>query len=84
LANTLAVVEVTNVEIPWTAPIDLDARTMSLRINDANGNGISAMHWGQANISFLDGSYLRLEQAISPQDLKALTTISGGEPPRIK
>src|SRR5437660_600218 len=36
LPNTLLVVEVSNVNIPWTAPQDLDVRTMSFRINDSN------------------------------------------------
>ena len=33
-ANTLFVVEVSNVDIPWTAPRDLDVRSMSFRVND--------------------------------------------------
>ena len=33
-SNTLMILEVSNANIPWTAPVDLDVRTMSFQIND--------------------------------------------------
>lgn len=81
LANTLAVVEITNVEIPWTAPIDLDIQTMSLRINDPSRPGISTRHWTTANVLLLDGTCMRIEKNVTPEKLKEMITISGGESP---
>jgi hypothetical protein len=78
-ANTLMVVEVTNVEIPWTAPQDLDVRTMSFRINDPKRPGISSKHPGGANVSLADTGKRFLFESITPEALKALTTIAGGE-----
>jgi prepilin-type N-terminal cleavage/methylation domain-containing protein/prepilin-type processing-associated H-X9-DG protein len=79
LPNTLMVVEVANVNIPWTAPQDLDVRTMSFRINDAKGPGISSQHPGGANVVFGDARTCFLLKSIAPEDLRALITISGGE-----
>ncbi len=31
LARTMMIAEVENVDIPWTAPVDLDVRTMSVQ-----------------------------------------------------
>ena len=44
LPETLMVVEVARLDIPWTAPIDLDIRTMSLKMNDPGRPGISSPH----------------------------------------
>jgi len=79
LSNTLMVVEVANVNNPWTAPWDLDVRTMSFQINDPKRPGISSKHPGGANIVLGDASTRFLRESISPDDLRALTTINGGE-----
>jgi prepilin-type processing-associated H-X9-DG protein len=78
-ANTLMVVEVANLEVPWTAPLDLDVRTMSLRINDPKRPGISSKHPGGANVGFADGSTRFAWDSISPGNLRSLMTIAGGE-----
>src|SRR5262249_16289055 len=54
-SNTLMIVEVANTDIPWTAPWDLDVRTMSFRINDPKRLGISSKHPGGANVGGADG-----------------------------
>jgi prepilin-type processing-associated H-X9-DG protein len=79
LSNTLMVVEVANVNIPWTAPWDLDVRTMSFQINDRKRPAISSKHPGGANVVFGDASTRFLRESISPGNLRALITISGGE-----
>jgi prepilin-type processing-associated H-X9-DG protein len=79
LPDTLMVVEVANVNIPWTAPQDLDVRTMKFRVNDPVGPSISSKHPGGANVAFADGSYRFLREAITPGNLRALITIAGGE-----
>jgi prepilin-type processing-associated H-X9-DG protein len=77
--NTLMIVEVENVNIPWTSPQDLDARTMSLRVNDPAGRGISSPHPGGANTVFADGKHAFLPDTVTPRQLKAMITIDGGE-----
>jgi hypothetical protein len=77
-ANTLMIAEVANVDIPWTAPVDLDARTMSLKINDLRGPGISSKHPGGAHICLGQG-YQFLREGFSAETLRALITIDGGE-----
>jgi hypothetical protein len=79
LSNTLMVVEVANVNIPWTAPWDLDVRTMSFRINDPKRLGISSKHSGGANVVLGDASTRFLRESISPENLRALISIAGGE-----
>jgi prepilin-type processing-associated H-X9-DG protein len=78
-SNTLIVLEVANVKIPWTAPQDLDVRTMSLRINDPKRPGISSKHPGGANVVFADASTRFVHESIAPEKLRALFTIAGGE-----
>jgi prepilin-type processing-associated H-X9-DG protein len=79
LADTLMVVEVSNVNITWTAPQDLDISTMSLRVNDPERPGISSRHPGGANIALGDGRYCFLREGIPKATLRALVTIAGGE-----
>ncbi len=79
LAETLMVVEVSNVDIPWTSPRDLDVCMMSFVVNDPRRPGISSKHPGGANVAFGDASVHFLRESTSRGDLKALTTISGGE-----
>jgi prepilin-type processing-associated H-X9-DG protein len=78
-SNTLMVVEVANMKIPWTSPQDFDPRTMSFRINDPRRPGISSRHPGGANVVFADGSTRFLFDTITPGNLRALITIAGGE-----
>jgi hypothetical protein len=78
-ANTLAVVEVDKVKVPWTAPSDLDVRTMSFRINDPKKPAIGSKHPGGANVGVADASQRFASDSISPANLRALITIAGGE-----
>ncbi len=78
-SNTLIVVEVANVNIPWTAPQDLDVRTMSVRINDTKRPGISSKHPGGSHVVFADCSTRFARESITPENLRALCTIAGGE-----
>jgi hypothetical protein len=79
LSNTLMVVEVANMNIPWTAPWDHDVRTMSFRINDPKRPSISSNHPGGANIVLGDASTRFMHESISRDNLRALITIAGGE-----
>ena len=79
MPDTLMIVEVANVNIPWTAPIDLDIRTMSMKVNDPKGPGISSPHRGgaQRRLRRRVDSFLR--EGIPEESLRALITIAGGE-----
>jgi prepilin-type processing-associated H-X9-DG protein len=77
--NTLMIVEVQNVDIPWTAPLDLDLRTMSFMVNDPQRPGISSRHPGGVNVAFVDGRVSYMREGVSPDALRALITIAGGE-----
>lgn len=78
-ASTIMIVETSTVAIPWTAPQDLDVRTMSFRVNDPKRPSISSHHPGGANIVFVDASTWFLKETITPGELRARITIAGGE-----
>lgn len=77
--NTLAIVEVDNVDVPWTSPWDLDVRTMSFQINDPKRIGISSKHPGGANVGVADGKSRFARDSVTPGNLSAALTIAGGE-----
>jgi prepilin-type processing-associated H-X9-DG protein len=78
-SNTLMIVEVENVDIPWTAPVDLDLGTMSFQVNDPKRPSIASRHPGGANVSYVDGMVRFLLEATTPETLRALITRAGGE-----
>jgi prepilin-type processing-associated H-X9-DG protein len=84
-AATIAVVESATLGPHWMEPRDLELDRMSLRLNDRRHPGISSPHpGGGANAAFLDGSVRLLKsQSLSPEILRALLTIQGGEPPLV-
>ena len=84
LDETIMLAEIGNRDIPWTAPVDLDIRTMSLRINDPSKPGISGPHQAGQTVCLGNGSALQISRMISPKALRALLTIAGGEPVRLR
>jgi Protein of unknown function (DUF1559) len=78
-SNTLMIVEISNVNIPWTAPVDLDVRTMSFQINDGKRAGISSKHPGGAIVGVGDGRARWASNSITPGNLRAVLTIAGSE-----
>ncbi len=79
LANTLTVVETTTLDVPWTAPVDLDVRTMSMRINDPDRPGISSEHPGGASVALGDGNVTTLKDTQPAKQLRTYTTIRAGD-----
>ncbi len=79
--NSIMVVEVVNVRIPWTKPQDLDLQTMSLQINDEKHPAISSDHAAAAgaSVAFGDASCRRLDGKITASQLRSLFTIAGDE-----
>jgi len=75
--TTIMVVEVTNTKIPWMAPIDLDARTVSLQINDPRRPGISSPHRGGAQVAFGETNVTFVRESIAANKLRSMITIAG-------
>jgi hypothetical protein len=86
LSNTLLVVETTDRNIPWLAPIDLDFAYLDPRINPPSKYGIASQHpghksWpGGANVLIADGAVRYFQDTIDPKLVRALLTVAGGEP----
>ena len=79
-SRTIMIAEVSNVEIPWTEPRDLDTGTMSWVIDDPSKPGFSSHHDEGPLALFADGMLRRLGTFQPPATLKAMTTVDGGEP----
>ena len=80
IRNTLLVVEVADSGIHWMEPRDLHVGQMAPTVNPAAGQGISSPHPGGAQVAFANGHTRFLPETTSPQDLRAMLTISGREP----
>ncbi len=78
--ETILLAEVSNVDIPWTEPRDLDVETMSWIINDPSKPAVSSVHRRAPTLLFADGT-VRSLSTLSPAVLKAMSTIDGGEGP---
>jgi prepilin-type processing-associated H-X9-DG protein len=78
LSNTIAVVEMKGLEIPWTKPFDLEFTKMSFQINSGSTSDIASRHGGGANLLMADGS-VRYIQQIDPNLLRGFLTVAGGE-----
>jgi len=78
-SNTLLVVEAAGSGINWLDPRDLDADQISFLVNDQVDGGIVSEHPDGANVLFCDGSVIFLHGSIDPGDVRAMSSISGGE-----
>ena len=79
MANTLLLVEVANSGIQWMEPRDLHVLQMAPSINSKAGQGISSRHPGGVYVLLADGAVRFEEESLSPQTIRALLTIDGGE-----
>src|SRR6185312_15609493 len=79
-ARTIMIAEVSNVDIPWTEPRDLETNSMSWAIDDPSKPGFSSPHDVGPLFLFADGMLRRLGRSQPSATLKALTTIDGGQP----
>ena len=72
--------EITNSDIHWMEPRDLDFDQMSFRVDDPEQPGISSPHSCGPAVVFADSiRAYRLDQSLHPETIKAMLTISGGE-----
>jgi prepilin-type processing-associated H-X9-DG protein len=80
-SNTILLVESHNTGIHWMEPRDLHLSQMNPQLNGAEGQGISSPHEGGASVAFADGSVHFLPNTLTAEELRALLTADGGEPP---
>ncbi len=87
-SQTILLIEVTNSNIHWMEPRDLQLSEITFKVNPKKGQGISSPHTGSrfphrpagASAAFLDGTVRFLPETTSPQELRAMLTRSVGEP----
>lgn len=78
-SNTLMIVEATSAGIGWTEPRDLDATSITFQVNEPMGGEIESSHPGGVNCAICDGSVQFLSDFTDPEELRAASTIAGGE-----
>ncbi|WP_231742246.1 DUF1559 family PulG-like putative transporter [Stieleria varia] len=79
LETTLAIVETIRSDVHWLDPTDLNIDKMSFSLNDGL-NSISSPHASGPAVLFCDGAVYRLHSSVTPDLLRAMVTIDGGEP----
>jgi prepilin-type processing-associated H-X9-DG protein len=77
--NTILLVEVVGAGIGWAEPRDLHVTQMSFLINQNHGQGMCSNHPHGLNVLFADDHVEFLPETITPEELRALLTINGGE-----
>jgi len=78
LSNTLLVADVTEADIPWTKPQDID---VTLHPKPGDRLGLSSDHVGGLQAVFADGSVRFVNNSISQATLNALFTRNGEDKP---
>jgi prepilin-type processing-associated H-X9-DG protein len=75
--DTIMVLEVHGLKIPWTEPRDITLAELAQRLR-ANGGRIG--HVAGFNVGFADGSVKNISPQIDPGVLRSLAIINGGQP----
>jgi hypothetical protein len=70
--DTVLVVEVANVDIPWMAPRDLDIDEMSSALNDPARPGVSSAHGPCPHALMADGSVKTLDRPFTAAEVRAM------------
>jgi hypothetical protein len=83
LPQTAIVVEVTGLNIPWTAPRDLDFEMLDFNVGSETDYGVRSHHHGGPSVLLGDGSVRFLPPNSPPELLRSLLTITGGENVRL-
>jgi hypothetical protein len=79
-SNTILVLEVHGLKIPWTEPRDITLDELAQRLK-ASGGRIG--HVTGFNAALADGSVHRIPAGIDPEVLRSLSTINGDKPVNI-
>lgn len=78
-AETILLVEVADSDVIWCEPRDLHVGQMSPTVNSDAGQGISSLHSAMAHVVTAERSVHRLPSSTTPEFLRALLTVGGGE-----
>lgn len=78
-SNTAMVIEATGSGIGWAEPRDLDATKITFQVNEPLGGEVESPHPGGVQCALCDGSVRFLSEMMEPEQLRALSTIDGGE-----
>jgi prepilin-type processing-associated H-X9-DG protein len=78
-SNTLMIIEATGTGIGWAEPRDLDATKITFQVNEPTGGEIESPHPGGVNCAMCDGSVRFLSEFVEPEQIRAMSTIAGGE-----
>jgi hypothetical protein len=78
-AKTIMLVEVADSDVGWAEPRDLRFDQIDVAINSEKRKGIGSSHHSGALVAFCDGQVEFIENTISPERVKAMLTIDGGE-----
>lgn len=80
-ANTLLLTEISNSEVPWLQPRDIDTSKGEAQLNGPGPLCISSADWRQPFVIFADNLYAySVSDDMPPEALRALTTLAGREP----
>lgn len=79
LENTILVVETLCGSSVWIEPRDIQFDTMKFVIGEAKNGGLASKHGLSVNVCFADGLVYSVTSSISPEEPRALLTISGNE-----
>ncbi|MCH7729159.1 MAG: DUF1559 domain-containing protein [Planctomycetes bacterium] len=78
--NTILLTEITNSNVPWLQPRDIDTRESPFTANDPEILSMSSVPWRRPYIVFADSILTyAVQDNIPPEALRALTTIAGRE-----
>ncbi|MEQ8785834.1 MAG: DUF1559 domain-containing protein [Pirellulaceae bacterium] len=78
-SRTVAVVEVTHSGVNWLEPADLSRDDAMRGINFTRSGGcVSSLHGGGANVAFLDGHVMFLDDEVTPETLEAMLDQNDG------
>ena len=78
-AGVIVCAEVGNLDVPWTAPIDLDVRTMSFRFDDRRRPGLSSPHPAGVGVLSGPGCANRVTRDLTTDQIRKRLTIPGHE-----
>src|SRR5205823_337720 len=73
--RTFLCVEVANLDVPWTAPIDLDVRTMSRILDDRTRPGLSSPHPAGIGAAQVGRGPWYVTRPIGREELEARLTV---------
>jgi hypothetical protein len=79
LSETILLVEAEGLHVHWMEPRDLDVGSMALTVGSPDKPGLSSYDRAGPAVICVDFSRFRLYSSAPPEQIKAMSTIAGGE-----